>query len=278
MLDNNPRLLLYAGNTTTRGGFIMTRSTLLECAVYSGNPYAVELLLPYFEKIEKGDLIKKQQLNSFRPFIKSLKVEIKKSVCNHYNVESLIELIKISSPQDVSDALNKNRNNDSALARELNKFRESVRSCQSKKGMHYKFYGALATVFNWQASNWLPEDQYNLVWRQIVGYLQLFLPDIDRFAFAGGFRKNYDSLVILGSQGNVFPNAPKGTDSWTGLGFDYAICGARVDGIPIELNDALRETSVMWENHLEEKIYLLERVLDSQPKPDEKPGSTCPIM
>jgi hypothetical protein len=130
--------------------------------------------------------------------------------------------------------LNKEFNRDSELNRALKAFREThAPRTIEEPCMHYN-HKTLEQAFNlldnqWAAlsSNDTNYDKCRLVWRQIIGYLQLTLPAIDRMAFARAFQGSLRSLNFIWDNGNRFPDCALDSDLLsTGTGFDNFIFGS----------------------------------------------------
>lgn len=74
-------------------------------------------------------------------------------------------------------------------------------------------------------------DKCDLVWRQVIGYLQRGLPAVDRFAFAQGLYDLVENKKPLVRQTNyqygedVFPDMASSVSSFSVLGFDFGIYG-----------------------------------------------------
>lgn len=228
MLANNPHLLLQAGTVVTPGRLTVRRTTLLECALGAGDPEMAEIILPYFDNIEGGEEVKQSQLERFRPHIDGI-MEL------NYDLTDLFEIINAASDEDVTQALNKNFDHESDLNQALQSFREAVRPSEIVNGMHYAYYATLLQTFEkladedeWKAfsRNYSNYDRCSLVWRQVVGYLQIGLPAIDRSNFAGAFNRSSRSFNFKYNETASYPDfsdADSGPPIFSGLGYDFAI-------------------------------------------------------
>lgn len=218
MLEKNPRLLLEAGNVVTPGGLDVRRVTIYECLLGAGDPEFAKMVEPYFEKILDnnepiGEEERKHQYERYRPHIEALAKEVE-SKQSAFDLNPLFDCIKQSSPEDIRAALNKDMQYESVLRDALIAFRNVVRPTRKTVGMHYEHYSTLQQAFDllddeWQelSSSYTNYDKCDLVWRQIIGYLQLSLPAVDRFAFAHAFKDKERTANFIYADGS-FPCTP----------------------------------------------------------------------
>ncbi len=229
MLNNNPHLLLQAGTVVTPSGLTVKRTTLLECALGAGDPEMADIMLSYFDYIEEGEEVKQSQLERFRPHIEGM-------MALNYDLTVLFEIIQAASDEDVKQALNKNFDHDSDLNQVLQAFREALRPTEIVNGMHYAHYATLAQALEklanrrvWNASKYTgPNDRKTLlVWRQVIGYLQIGLPAAERFEFASEALEQSERSYQLKkpTPHRFFPGVgiDSGAPSDSSLGFDFAI-------------------------------------------------------
>jgi hypothetical protein len=239
LLDENPYLVLLRGDVTTPGGLTVKNTTLLECAIGAGDwainensPGMAEMIMGYFDKVKGGASALESQLERCRTCL--LELEHQKA----YDLTGLMRIIKKASPNDVKIALSK-KNNDSDLCKAIIQFRDDVRpGTITEPHMHYNYQTLIHALLlldqEWEK---LSEDQQDLFWRQVIGYLQRSLPAVNRFIFARG---SLYSLVQHGgalersleykyAAGFSFPSCSAGDSDCSGPGFDIAIyAGARV--------------------------------------------------
>lgn len=273
MLDKNPRFVLQSGNVVTRAGLVVNCKTPLECALGEGDAEMAEMIISYFSKFEGGEAAKESQLERYQPLIKNMLNQ------DHYNLTELIEIIKNSSAIDITAALNKNMDHASKVRDALIEFRKAVDPRDiNKPRMHYN-YQTLIHAFNIYDSQWSSLfqasennlDKCELVWRQVIGYLQRSLPAFDRFAFANGL----SDLVALNISVKRTTDYKYGTGSFpdtstdascSGLGFDYAL-GGRAAG------SALRGGCAgLFQTYLQQKLMdLLNLCNSSQNKLSHEP-------
>src|SRR3990167_5934671 len=242
MIKTNPRLLLEAGNVVTRAGISVTRTTLYEFFLGEGDPYAAKQIEFGFANIPNGEGQRSRQYERYKPHIEALAKQVE-SKQPTFDLKSLFKIIKESSAADITEALNINDLNrtttrNTPLRVALAQFRKAVAPKESiTVGMHYKHYTTLQQAFDllddgWKAlsDNYTNYDKCRLVWRQIIGYLQLSLPAVDRFGFARAFEDKERTLNFKYDNGSSFPDltSADGGQGLSGLGVDHAIFGGKV--------------------------------------------------
>lgn len=79
----------------TPAGLIVKHTTLLECALGSGDHEMIEMIKPYFSEFEGGEEQKERQLERYRPCIEALQKQ------KPDDLTWLIDIIKTSSMDDV---------------------------------------------------------------------------------------------------------------------------------------------------------------------------------
>lgn len=233
MVNANPHLLFQAGNVITRGGVPVIRTTLYEFFLGEGDPDGAKQIEFGFAKISNGENERLRQYERYRPHIEALAKQVE-SKQPALDLRPLIDIIKHSSPADITAALNKNMQHESALRDALMAFRDAVRPKRVTVGMHYQHYTTLQQALELLDSEWaVLSNNYTdyhkcrLVWRQIIGYLQRSLPAVDRFAFARAFEDKERTLNYKYENGS-FPDAlfdAGGDLALVGVGFDDAVCG-----------------------------------------------------
>jgi hypothetical protein len=238
MLEEEPRLLLEAGNVKTRGGLLVTCTTILEFFITSLDPVAVARVVPYFSKFEGGEAQKENQFARNRPHIDALVKQIEAKL-PAYDLRPLFNLLKKSPAADIIEALDINNSNrevtrNTPLRAEFAKFRKAV-SVPTKKaaGMQYEHYTTLMQAFDllfdeheWKelTKGYANYDACDLAWNKIIGRLMDGLPHIGRFGFARAFNDDKRTLSYKYEPDNSFPDASS-DGALTGLGFDFAIFG-----------------------------------------------------
>jgi hypothetical protein len=247
MVKTDPRLLLQAGNVITRGGVEVIRTTLFEFFLGEGDPDGAKAIEFGFAELSKmkgedgefldGEKERHRQYERYRPHIEALAKQIE-SKQPTIDVKPLIDILKLAHPADIKAALSKDMTNDSTLCLALRDFRKAIKPKRKTVGMHYDHYTTLMQAFDLLASEWnelsandTNFDKCRVVWRQIIGILQLEgLPAVDRMGFARAFEDKIRTLNYKYGEANSFPDAPRpgdvdGVAGLTGLGFDEAIFG-----------------------------------------------------
>ncbi|MBX3708396.1 MAG: hypothetical protein KIT56_01890 [Gammaproteobacteria bacterium] len=265
LLKNNPQLALQSGNVVTRAGLTVKNTTLLGCAVGAGDPEMIAMIMPYFSQA-KGDEDKKEtQLEECRLSIENMLEQ------EPYDLTELFETIKESSEEDVTEALNKNFSHKSNLSTALANFRKAVKPPRSVSGanLHYN-YQTLIHALRLFYREWenLKSREYNdacdLIFRQVIGYLQRGLPAVDRFFVAGNGCLSSKGKIILACRsleyryeaGSVFPDTIMNDSDHKGIGFDCAVYEV---GVPSGLAVRGKEVS-KFEQFVQEKFEKLKKL------------------
>jgi len=239
-------LLLQAGDVITPGGVEVRGTTLLECAIGSGDPEIVALIKPYFLEFKEGEEEREIQLERYRHCIEEMQTQ------KPDDLTWLIDIIKESSLEDVRAELATGDNYDpnykegnSPLRNALNKFREEKLDPKSriidKPRMHCN-YQNLIHAYEILYAEWNKlivndsYDKHDLICQQIIGLIQLLeLPAYERYVFARGQiddaiagKKIERSLACLYGNGS-FPNVDINLiNGRTGVGFNsYISIGVR---------------------------------------------------
>jgi hypothetical protein len=129
----------------------------------------------------------------------------------------------------VTAALNKDMQHESLLRDALIQFRKDVSPGVLKCIITIPTLIHAFAIFNWEWDNLYQAsgnnyDKCNLVWRQVIGYLQRSLSAVDRFAFARLHdlvenKKQLERKIAHKYSDGSFPDS----SLFGSLGFDYAI-------------------------------------------------------
>lgn len=264
MVETNPELLSQEGDVVTRGGVPVRRIKLYEFFLGECDPYGAEKIEFGFKKMQDGEEERKRQYKRYQPHIQALaKQSQEKNPA--YDLGPLIETIKNGSDADINEALNLSDSNRSEtrntpLRIELAKFRRAVQPKIKMSGeMHYEHYTTLLQALNllhdeWKAfsNNYINHEKCDLIWRQVIGYLQRSLPAVDRFAFAHGFhdakrdaKYKYDP--------SSFPDISFDRENFSNLGFDNAIFALQrptIAGVSRLANWAATSLECAWQKRI----------------------------
>ncbi|HEX4045888.1 MAG TPA: hypothetical protein VHZ76_09515 [Gammaproteobacteria bacterium] len=261
MVKEHPELLLQAGNVVNRGGIPATRKTLYEFFLGEGDPTSAKRIEFGFAKILNGENERIRQYERYKLHIEALAKQIE-SKRPSFDLKPLIDLIKKSSPADITAALNKDMKHESLLHDMLIVFRDAIKPKRKIIGMHYEHYTTLQQAFDllhdeWKelSSNYTNYNKCDLVWRQIIGYLQRSLPAVDQCAFARAFTDEECTLNFKYSAG-AFPDISSDDAELSGVGFDEAIFGVGAGGLAAGTGgeDAAARVARGWKTHVEKKI------------------------
>lgn len=187
-------LLLLSGTAVTPAGLIVKHTSLLECALGSGDPEMIALIKPYFSTFAGGEEEMTRQLERYRPCIEAMQNQ------KPDDLTWLIDIIKKSSSEDVAAELKTGDQYDktyqSPLRDAFNKFREEKLDPKvriiTKPRMHcnYKNLPHAYELLDVEWDNLKVGNNYDkiyLVSQQMIGLLHLVeLPAYERYLFAKG--------------------------------------------------------------------------------------------
>lgn len=231
LLDEDPSLLLQAGNVQTPGGDEVRRVTLYEFLLGAGDFELAGIVQSYFANIDNGEQERIRQYERYRPHIESMLTQ------KPYNLGPLIQLIKDATPEQVTALLNKDMTGEDDLCTAIKKFRKDwAPKVLTKPCMHYNynsFKHALELLDlelnNLQKANNF--DKINLIKRLLIGFEMRRFPGIDRCVMAQGLyyvieeneplTRTYTRRINC-RQAPAFPITVS-DDSNDGLGVDYYI-------------------------------------------------------
>lgn len=253
MIEANPRLLVQAGNVTTRGGVKVIRTALYEFFLGEGDPVGAAAIQFGFARLPDGEVERAHQCRQYKQSIKN--IAAKKPAYD------LTPLFNILMEED-----------SSKLRDELEAFRKAVEPTTKRVGMHYDHYATLQQALDLLDDRWneltdgnVRFDRCGLIWKQVIGYLQLKgLPAVDRFAFARAFKDAERSVLLIENRGipYSFPDAVSNDDhSETPglLGVDYGIFGTR----SVLLRAERGQFRAAWRTHLSDKHTQLTELVQS---------------
>ena len=235
MIASNPNYLLQRGNATDFSGRKYDNLTPFQAALITGDIEMAEMMKPFFACLENGEAEMQNQVTEIFPKgIKEHETDQKGKSKTEFEprLNELIEAIKKASNENLEAVLN-NKCNNSILYLALKKFRDEFAELSQEKIFNPYYllaaFEAYVNKFDWKNPDW---NQLDLFWRQVIGFVQRFLPATHAQAFAYGlydivknkhscprsFNFRYDSGF------SFYPL----TDSFTGLGFNFASCARRL--------------------------------------------------
>lgn len=271
------RLLLQAADVMTPGGKLIKGVTLLECALGAGDIEMAEMIKSYFDEFEGGKKEFERQRDRYRSCIEAIATQQ-----HDYDINWLIEIIKMSSQKDVAAELASGDQFDptyqSPLRDAMNQFRRDMldpkRRIISTPRMHcnYKNFEHVDEVIHREYGN-LKYGKHRLVSCQIYGFMQLIdLPAYDRFehaqyepdvriaSIAGPIKRSFD-YKDPNELGNTFPMFSEGLLlSHSGVGFDSYVsinnAGPMLTGGRPYKDSGRTLDGVCFKNCLDHKIHM----------------------
>jgi flagellar basal body-associated protein FliL len=143
-----------------------------------------------------------------------------------FDFNQIVEAISRSSNADVEKALSLELPNNTVLWVNLEQFRSDLTQRSSQEAVFNPQHLLKAfELYDSQFDNW-NWNQRDLFWRQVVGFVQRFLPANSAMDFAQGLynrvenqEKSSRSFKFKYGDGSIFPPV---FDSFSGLGYEYA--------------------------------------------------------
>ncbi len=231
MIEENPSLLLQAGDVVSRGGVPASRKTLIAFFLSEGDPIGAKRIEFGFEKIPDGKKIHEFQYKEYEPHIKALKKQIESKIPT-FNLIPLFDALIKSTPLDITEALKKETDHKSGLSEAMQEFITALK-LKRNAVMHYEHYTTLMQAFDLRFKRWAElsnnysnYDKCDFLWGRIIWPLQYNLPAIDRFPFARAFDDEERTVDFKYGNGGTFPDAQvnAGPDFIEG-DFGFAIYG-----------------------------------------------------
>lgn len=191
MLDEDPELLLEAGNVMTPGGLDCRRVTIYEFCLGAGDPELAAEVQKRFAMLPdpaKGEAERQRQYDLYKPHIDNMLKQ------KPYDFTELLNALKNASAEDVKALRNGDMTHASKLRDAIIKFRQDHAPKKLlQPGMHYNYVN-LQTAFDlineekdalYKLSD-NNNDKLDFFAILIIGFLQRRLPGYDRCVFAQG--------------------------------------------------------------------------------------------
>lgn len=225
MINHHPGLLLHRGTVVDPVGRTIDNVTPFQCALGADDVEMWQMILPFFDRLRSvnPEAERQAQFNQF--FVERWQPQ------STYDFSDLCQMILTSSAEDVSAALSK-KNNESVLCQQLAAFRKAIYVGHVNGGMHfnsqllidaYRLYDDVYDVCS--------QSQRDLIWRQVIGYIQSLLPVCKAHLLAQGLN---DITVNRSGVKRTLQLHHGGADYYSlidrenakGLGFDVAIAAS----------------------------------------------------
>jgi hypothetical protein len=241
MIKANPRYLLSRETVTDFSGRTYTDLTPFQAALVTGDDAMAKMMKPYFDRLQDGQVKMQKQVSEIFPngIEEHEKSQKEKSETKFKPMlDAVTDTIKKASPADLQAALSLTDNN-STLRKALDIFRAAFTGLSHAEASKEKIFNphyllaafeAYANKFDWNTPDW---NKSNLFWRQVIGFVQRFLPATYAQAFAYGLydivEKKHSCPRLFNFKYDLdFSFYPLGRSS-VGLGFNFgrpASCGS----------------------------------------------------
>lgn len=190
MLDEDPTLLLEAGNIVTPGGLDCRRITIYEFCLGAGDPELAAEVQKRFANLKSvdGEAERQRQYELYKPHIDTMLNQ------QPYDFTKLLNALKNAAPEDVKALREGDMTHKSDLRDAIIQFRKDHAPKKLlQPGMHYN-YATLQQAFElidieWGTLKAASNDNYDKLdffSVLVIGFLQRRLPGIDRGIFAQG--------------------------------------------------------------------------------------------
>jgi hypothetical protein len=223
MLEINPDLLYRKeGKATDYSGRDIQNLTPFQAALCNGDIEMCEMMKDFFAQHKDGQAEIENQFNEIFP--NGIEAHLQTQQDNVFDFNEILQVI-IDAPEDeVTAALNKEFDNHLPLHLALEKFRKAFteKSLSEIVFNPYHLLGAFETYNS--AFDGLAWDKRDLFWRQVIGFVQRYLPACYLQAFAQGIYFIVEDMEPLKrsfdfrwGDGAILPHR-----GFSGLGFDFA--------------------------------------------------------
>jgi hypothetical protein len=185
-LEINPGLLTSTlGEAKDYSGRDIKELTPFQAALCSGDVEMCEMMKTYFDKIKNGNEEIKKQSKAIFP--EGIDAHVKKQQENVFDFNEIMKVIINANGDEATSALNKKFDKKLSLHQALEKFRtafteKSLSEIVFNPTHLLKAFEMYNTEFN-NLNNW---DKRDLFWRQVIGFVQRYLPACMLQAFAQG--------------------------------------------------------------------------------------------
>ncbi len=221
MIRVNPRLLLHTSGAIDYSKRPYMGYTSFQAALLCHDVTLWKKMEPYFDELPNGREEKAKQFNAL--FSEGIPKQ------TPYDFTALVQIITNSFATDIDAALKKTQNN-TLICQALHQFKADFTTLSMREAFFNTSHLIKALqVYNEKFHNW-SWHQRNLFWRQVIGYVQRFVPACYAQAFVQGLnyliekkRPLERALKFKYDSDSYFPLLDSG-----GLGFDFAIYSQRL--------------------------------------------------
>jgi len=199
LIEACPFLLERRATVTDPVGRVYENFTAYQVALFAGDTKMCEMMHPFFAK-HRGDGEAMRLAQCDNVFPEGVQAVIGEQVT--YDFDGLIEAIGEASNDDIKNQL-KDKITDSPLGQAINEFRRNFTTL-SKQEQHanlkhlleaFRAYAEDERIAAWEHDG--NYEKMDVFWRQVIGFVQLFLPECDKQALHQGLYdggQNSDSL------------------------------------------------------------------------------------
>lgn len=205
---------------------IFKGKTIFQVALCAGDVEMCEMMKPYFERLKNGQDLIQQQFNAIFP--NGIEAHVQAQRDASFDFSDVIEAILSAPADEVQKALNKQFDTALPLHQALDTFRiEFTKVSRNEQIFNPQHFLTALVQYGAAFDRADSQDKQDLIWRQIVGFTQLFFPACWAQATGQGIYnivKNNDKL----QRKMDFPFEPWSISPFIfpkRMGYDYAWTG-----------------------------------------------------
>jgi hypothetical protein len=215
-----PELLLLSGTAKGPSAGPARTGTAYQIALKEGGNEMMEMMRPYYEKLEQGEEQRVAQLKEIAPNgIPEMPA---------FDLNNIVAAITAASQEEVDAALRKEENN-SPLCQAFNRFREQFDACsQAEIFFNPKHLSKALTVYDAQEKTWSGNgncSRCHLFLRQVYGFEQRYATESYARALAQGVDYIVENNEPLGPTFDFRSGGGSYYPLTTSLGFDTYCSG-----------------------------------------------------
>jgi len=212
--------------TTDPSGQLITGLTPFQAALCAGDVEMCQMMEPYIDQLKNGREVRQIQFREIFPQGLEESVRSQKLAASAFDFRPIVNAITSATDLDVKAVLEK-RDNGSVLCETLDIFRKAFKQCVTDELVYNPYYLLrVFEIYDEQSDIW-GGDKRHLFWRNVIGFVERFMPVCYAQAFARGIYYIVEEDVALARSLNLRFGGeslyPLNFDFPIGLGFDYAL-------------------------------------------------------
>jgi len=201
-------------------------TTVFQIALISQDIEMAKMMVPYFESLTVINGKKELQAQYEEIYSNNIDSQYQPQKNKPFDFTEILNAIIFAPNNEVRESLGKNTFANTKLNSALNKFRKAFELNSSKeKVFNPQHLLRVYECYNKNRNKFSTDDKCNLFWRQVIGYVQRYLPACYLQAFAQGI---YHMVGWEAELSRNFTCVTNNIDikfgaNKVGLGFDWAV-------------------------------------------------------